>query len=67
MNKYIESDRLKENRIKIARLRSQMFNLSELEQEKAGQEIKNILESCREELDSLAIQKQADRLTNMGY
>lgn len=67
MKAYIESQHSNEVRQKIARLRSAMFGLSESEQDEAGREIESLKASCADEWHALAVQKQADRLTSMGY
>lgn len=54
-------------RVKIARIRSQMFNLNQAEQAAAEAEIEAIKTICADTWDSRAATVRANRLVAMGY
>lgn len=54
-------------RARIARLRSQMFNLPEKEQEAARLEIERLKRKAAPTWDARAAQHRAEQLTRMGY
>ena len=54
-------------RSRIARLRSQMFDLPEEEQEVARLEIERLKREAAPTWDARAAQREAEQLTRMGY